>query len=224
MSENGKRQLRTSGIEQSISSRIASREMRMILKRAFTLIELLVVILIVSVIGSVVIACFAGGMRAYDRVHDFGESEGAAYLALELIERDLKNFVPMSGVAFEGESFAMQFPAYRALPATDEDASDVVLLRYWFSPQDGLLRSTAPLSDKTFSMDGDAITPKNLAVSFEYGSMADDGNYIWNDRWQSATNFPQQVRVRFDFGKESDRAIEQTIIIPIGLNKSDSGS
>ena len=45
---------------------------------AFSLIELIVVLLMMGTVGSVVIACFMGGVRAYERARDFGRDEADA--------------------------------------------------------------------------------------------------------------------------------------------------
>ena len=186
---------------------------------AFTLVELLVVVMIMGVIGSVVIACFMGGMRAYEQVYDFGQGEADAYLALELIERDLHNVAAVRSAAFEGNSYVMQFPALSYLDIADDESSDrpagdVQLVRYWYDVQSGLLRSSAPVKDGVFSVSGDGLAKGGADFSFEYGGYDKGGAFTWSDEW-SSSNFPRAVRVNFALGSDKDVTAARTILLPV---------
>lgn len=186
---------------------------------AFTLVELLVVILITATIGSVVIACFMGGVRAYDRVHDFGQSETDAYIAFEMLERDLKNVVSVRGVPFEGDSTIMQFAALKVIPAADNSRSDVSIVRYWYSPQSGVVRSVSELGeDAVSSSEEESITSGRLDMQFAYSGSGTRGDGVsgWNDIWQSSTGFPQQVRISFQVDGDDGKKIERIIVLPLG--------
>lgn len=190
-------------------------------RSAFTLIELLVVILIMGVIGGVVVACFMGGMRAYERVHEFGQNEADVYLALELIERDLRNTVNIRDAGFEGSSYVMQFPAMGVFDGDSgnddiESSDDVRLVRYWHDAQSGLMRSSATLEDGAFSVDGDSLTGRGANINFEYGGIDDSGAFVWSDEWMNASNLPRMVRVNFMLGDGESAEASRTILLPMG--------
>ena len=191
--------------------------MRQLRTSAFTLVELLVVILITATIGSVVIAGFMGGMRAYNRVHDFGQNETDVYIAFEMLERDLNNVVRLRGVPFEGDSTIMQFAALKVIPAADDTKGDISIIRYWYSPQSGVIRSASELGEDTVSStDEESITSRRLSMQFAYSGMGDGGESGWSDIWQSGSNFPQQVRMRFEIDGDGGKSLERIIVLPLG--------
>ena len=60
-------------------------------KKGFTLIELLVSTSILGIIGLTILATFGSGFQVYERVDNFGGAQAEILLALEEIERDLRN-------------------------------------------------------------------------------------------------------------------------------------
>lgn len=184
-------------------------------KQGFSLVELLVVIMIMATIGSVVIACFMGGMRAYERVYDFGRSEADVYIAFEMLERDLNNAVNLPGEPFKGESSLMQFPAMAAV--TDTEGLDVKLVRYWVDPQEGLMRSVGSVGDDSSTAQKDELISGKVNMQLEYNGESDqetDGSSA--DVWQSVTNPPQQVRISLQVGDEKDAPLyERVIFLPV---------
>ncbi len=182
----------------------------------FSLIELLVVILIMGTIGSVVIACFMGGMRAYERVHDFGRSEADIYIAFEMMERDLKNAVSLPGEPFVGDGTLMQFPSLVAVPDVQMSEGGVNVVRYWEDSEKGLLRSIADLGKKTsYSVEGDQVVSGRSDVHFEYMG-GEGGGGGWSDVWQSVSNLPQQVHISFQAGGDGEDEVlfERVIFLP----------
>jgi len=75
----------------------------------FTLLELLVVIAILGVVGAVVAACLAGGIRAWDRARKFSAGEPQALLGLTMIEKDLMNSFQYSGIRFDVSRLEVSF-------------------------------------------------------------------------------------------------------------------
>jgi len=181
----------------------------------FSLIELLVVILIMGTIGSVVIACFMGGMRAYERVHDFGRGEADVYLAFEMMERDLKNAVSLPGEPFVGDGTLMQFPAMESVTDLKISEGGVNVVRYWDDPEKGLLRSIDDLGEKnSYSAVEDQVTSGRVEVQFEY--MDEDSAGGWVDVWQSVSNLPQQVHISFHSGGDGEDGVvfERVLFLP----------
>jgi len=187
----------------------------------FTLVELLVVIMIMAVIGSVVIAAFAGGMRAYERVHDFGTGEADAYLAAAFIERDLRNAVFLQDIPFQGDSSVMQFAARRFLPGGSDDAGDVLLVRYRYDSRDGLVRSEAALREGGFSVDGETIAGRSTRVEFLYAGSDGGDDAEPAVEWQSSTNLPRRVFIRFVPANGKESAIECEVVLPLSSDRGE---
>jgi prepilin-type N-terminal cleavage/methylation domain-containing protein len=186
---------------------------------AFSLIELIVVLLIMGTVGSVVVACFMGGVRAYERARDFGSGEVDAYLTFETMERELKNVVVVPDVPFEGDSMMMRFVTTVSSRNSDGVVgSDVAEVRYWEDGNAGILHSTSLLGDSSgTTADEDMLMRGNvrMRISFRNASEGSSGA-TWTDSWQSETNLPQQVRIRLAGGDLGESVLERTVLIPIG--------
>jgi len=187
---------------------------------AFSLLELIVVLLIMGTVGSVIVACFMGGVRAYERARDFGRGEVDACLAFELLERDLKNSVRVPGIPFAGEGMVMQFPtATSASGVKGGGGTDVTVVRYWERHGGGIMRSmatlgaiasAAPGQEEETLISGEA----SMRLSYRKGE-APPAQSHWVETWQSTSNFPQQVRIRVSGGELGAVVLERTILIPV---------
>jgi prepilin-type N-terminal cleavage/methylation domain-containing protein len=186
---------------------------------AFSLIELIVVLLIMGTLGSVVVACFMGGVRAYERARDFGSGEVDAYLTFETMERELKNIAVVPEVPFEGDSMMMRFVT--SVPFQNSDGivgSDVAEVRYWQDGKAGILHSTTLLGDSNGQTVDEEVLMRGkvrMRISFRNASEGSSGA-TWTDSWQSETNLPQQVRIRLAGGDLGESVLERIVLIPIG--------
>ena len=184
---------------------------------AFSLIELIVVLLMMGTVGSVVIACFMGGVRAYERARDFGRDEADALLAFEQIEQDLKSAVMVPGVPFEGDSANMRFATLTTpAGATPVDEIAVAGIHYRSQPGAGVARVMEIIGDKVAVSDaGDAVLPEYIQMQLAYYG-SDDGNAAsgWVAMWQSESNLPQRVRIALSVRDQGPVGLEKVVIIP----------
>jgi hypothetical protein len=167
-----------------------------------------------ATIGSVITACFMGGMRAYQRVQDFGQVEGDAYIAFEMFERDLVNAVNLPGAEFAGDAENMQFAALKSIAAEDEFVDDVKLVRYRSDMQDGLVRSARGLKDAQFEGE-DGLTAGGLDVRFAYSADVCGDEDSWSDVWQSETSLPCRVRVWMQLAPDDEDGVERVVVLPV---------
>jgi type II secretory pathway pseudopilin PulG len=190
------------------------------LKSAFSLIELLIVILITATIGSVIMACFMGGMRAYQRVDEFSRNEADVYIAFEMFERDLKNLAVVPDIPFDGDSTIMQFPALSEIPGSDDGDSGISRVRYVYTRHSGVVRSVEKMGDESgVGADGDSITSADIEAVFSYGGAGDGGDAGWSDTWSGGSNFPDRVRIQFQVDGEDGDMLERIIVIPLNVNE-----
>jgi prepilin-type N-terminal cleavage/methylation domain-containing protein len=185
---------------------------------AFSLIELIVVLLIMGTVGSVVVACFMGGVRAYERARDFGRGEADACLAFELLERDLKNAVAVPGISFEGNLSNLRFATMTTAPgAVLDDEIAIQVVEYGERGGDGIVRLVELLGESPSEPDrGESILAGDSAMLLGYyGSDEGQDQSTWVGIWQSTSNLPQQVRIRFSGGELEPVELERTIIIPV---------
>jgi type II secretory pathway pseudopilin PulG len=192
--------------------------MKSCLKSAFSLVELLIVILITATIGSVIMACFMGGMRAYQRVDEFSRNEADIYIAFEMIERDLNNLVTVPDIPFDGDGTIMQFPALDVIPSGEDDDSGISRIRYVYTRYGGVMRSIEKQGDGGGG-DGDSITGPDIEAFFSYSGSGGSSESGWSDSWTGESNFPSRVRIRFQVGGEDGDSLEQIIVIPIASSE-----
>ncbi len=193
---------------------------------AFSLIELIVVLLMMGTVGSVVIACFMGGVRAYERARDFGSGEADAALALDVMERDLKNAVMVPGLPFEGDLLKMRFATIATeSEATSGDRISVAVVQYGERMGDGIVRLVEIPGESPVEIDvGDSLLSGNVAMRLAYyGSGDGRGEAGWVESWQSESNLPRQVRVRLSGGELATAVLERTIIVPVAEGDAEKG-
>src|SRR3990167_7818362 len=80
-------------------------------EQGFTLIELMVAASILGLIGLAILTTFGSGFSVYERVQAYGGTQADALLALEEIERDVRNIFQMPTIPVEGGSDRVAFPA-----------------------------------------------------------------------------------------------------------------
>ena len=174
----------------------------------FTLIELLIVVAIMVVIVSVIGACLSAGIRVWDSVRVFNDLESDAFIAMDIMEKDIKNSLSVYAIGFDGKHSAVSFPTYittdngRSIGSVtyEYDESRRFLLRIERSWQEHDLREERLLEN----VDG---------VDFTYYNMSDS---VWQNVDGAVTNFPDKVAVKLLLvNGEKEVAIERQILLPL---------
>ena len=78
----------------------------------FTLIELLIVVSIMVVIIGVIGACLSGGIRVWDSARIFNDLESDAFIAMDIMEKDIMNSLSVYSIGFDGKQSSVCFPSY----------------------------------------------------------------------------------------------------------------
>jgi len=189
--------------------------------RGFTLIELLLVVLLLGTVMTVIMASFEGGFRVYERVSAFGTGEMEAYLAGEIIERDLKNSIHAEDAPFTGEPDAMEM---LAVVYAGEPGGQIRRVRYQVA-ETGLQRLTAMPAGAGTSAAQDAATATDLLLRGAYvlklryqgppaaggGSGGTAGG--WSDTWAGSSNLPVAVQIEIAGGALAEGPIVRTVML-----------
>ena len=77
---------------------------------AFTLIELMVTSALLAMVGMAIVSTFASGLKVYYRLRDSVGARADILIALERVERDLKNSFNTVEIPFHGEAKRIAFP------------------------------------------------------------------------------------------------------------------
>ena len=189
---------------------------------------------IMGMLGAVIVACLAGGIRVWERARSFGRIEGSALIALEEMEGDLRNMIRFRAIPFKGTYNSMSFCNIIKYTSMGEiDAEDRMgAVKYLQPSTDAGLIKKEWIYTKAYPVDeppdfaGDDILSslKSLELSFykEGGGDAAKGG-IWTDYWNNKTNYPARVHIKLVCNREKDEllTIERTVLIPIRAFEGD---
>ena len=225
--------------------RIACSEKRLAIRRelcanrcsltardGFTLIEILVATSILGVIGLTILTTFGSGLHVYERVQAFGGSQAEVLLALEEMERDIKNVFPMSAVAFEGDSHRIAFPAVIEILEIIDGKESVVpsvgRISYYIDEaiymddvEKSLMRVQQNYSLAVAGGDAQEGQGETLALiedlAFEYYYYDEEAKtYGWQNSWSGEEEtLLSGVKIEMTY-KDSDQdiVIERIVVIP----------
>ena len=198
-------------------------------KQGFTLIELLVATSIMGIIGLTILTTFGSGFHVYERVQTFGGAQADVLLALEEIEKNLRNVFPMSTIAFVGDAQSITFPAVIEKLETIGDEEKVLLsigkISYSFdSETKEFIRSEQDYSQAVAGSEGNAAQRNILGliedIKFSYYSHnKEEEAFSWKDSWSAEEeNTLAGVKIELAYQRNS-RNIEltRTVFIPTDL-------
>lgn len=177
-------------------------------RRGFTLLELLVAGALIAVAATVVAGAFAAGFRVWQRASQQGGATEDAVIALELIQKDVRNSEPFRLVPFRGSESGLELPAV----VSNQPGS----IRYEFSSASRQLERVV----RVFSiLEGEkeareVILGKVESVRFSYGDRGPDGKGVvtWAGAWPPGTNTPAAVKVQLRSPPLID--LERTVVLP----------
>ena len=197
--------------------------------RGFTLIELLVAASILGLIGLAILTTFGSGFHVYERIQSYGGVQADVLLALEEMERDLRNIFPSSVIPFEGDDQSIRFPAViEALQQVEGEETVVFSLgqmSYYVEStheegavliQEQLGYSRALSGMKAGEGREHVLTSvKDLKFSY-YAFDGEEGTYGWEDTWPAEKkSHPAGVRIELTFHDGSrDIQLVRTVVIP----------
>jgi len=200
----------------------------------FTLIELMVAASIMGVIGLTILSTFASGFHVFERIQSFGGAQADILLALEEMEKDLKNTFPYLTFPFEGDTQSMIFPAVIETIRTDDDEEENISLigRISYFVEDaiylnevskGLIRVEQNYSQASAGNEVTVEQGNILAyiedLSLEYYSYSEDEDaqdYGWVSSWsddEGSILAGVKIAITYKDG-DNDVQIERTVLIP----------
>ena len=194
-------------------------------RKAFTLIELLVALSIAGIISLAVMSVLGSGLLTYDRIQSYGNTQTDVLLALEEMEKNLRNTFYFSEIPFLGES--QKIECVNVFDSADEAGAlkkDVGKLVYYFD------KSTQQLLVKKYNYalatskeDVQADSTEVLAVikSFKltyYYFNTETEKYEWKDSWDDKeVALPKGIKIKLVFSDDQkDIEAERIVLIPVG--------
>ena len=198
----------------------------------FTLIEFLVAAAIMSIISLAVVAMFASGLRVYEKVQNYVGLRADVLIALEKIERDVRNVVSSSSIEFIGDHDDVSFAAI-----TNEGGLGRIMY-YVKGRYDVLTREEQAYARASASKirknKGDVtklVSVKDIDFSYYYYH-SDMKEYKWKNKWDlhededddvserkisEEERVPLGIKVELTFREgQRDITLTRTVLIPIG--------
>jgi prepilin-type N-terminal cleavage/methylation domain-containing protein len=177
--------------------RCRSQNMALPKDGGFTLLELLVVVVLMTILGSAVMASFSGGLRVWERSDDYGRSEQAALFIMERIGRDIANAGGVGEGAFEGTSdrmiFLTQVDAY--VGPSPGPLERVTYQTTQVEPGE-LARASAMWPRGHGEELVERLADGHMSLELAYASELDgEAPGAWMGLWRASTNLPHAVRV-----------------------------
>ncbi len=175
-------------------------------RRGFTLVELVVALAILAAVAAVIGTSFASGVLVWDRARSFDARRVDALLAIEELERDLRQSVPFQGIAFKGEEQELQFPGrvrYSA-NADGEHPEQMAEIVYSWDEERGLLLRRTHVAKGTVVPDpAEAVVTDVSALQFTYLGVSEDDpdSAAWGTSWSDVRQHaPSAVRISMIVG------------------------
>jgi prepilin-type N-terminal cleavage/methylation domain-containing protein len=161
-------------------------------KKGFTLVELMIVAGIMCIIGLAITSTFAGGLKVYYKMRSYSTVKADVLLALERIEKDIRNAFAFADMDFVGTSRKVTFPALvRSYDADDIPYMSVGSAAYFTSERSKkrqIAREEKNYSISSMKAEGSKGVVADIAavdsMSFEYYSYDPLSDaYVWKDSW-----------------------------------------
>lgn len=186
-------------------------------KAGFTLLELLIVTAILGIVTAAIGACLAAGIRVWTIARSFGAVENDAWIALELVQRDVENALPFEPIAFEGDETSIAFAGL--VRDADGGGGRIGTIRYAFDRAErSLLRESQPYTVR--SSPGQPVREVVLegveSLRITYARLErNTGEAIEQTGWNSATSMPDTVafELRMRGAHPPDR-LSRTVRLP----------
>lgn len=194
------------------------------LQSAFSLMELLVVIAIMGLVVVVVLSTLRGGMRLYQRLKADSNQQLEVLLAMEAMEKRIRNACPFAIIGFNGDEYHLSFPFLLTIPG-QTNAPEAVLCRavYEYDSNSKSLTVTTTrilpgnndLRRNSVSVPHELARLDELKFSYCYWN-AKTQVYQWKNAWLAREGMPLGVKLLISLrtgGRKT--SLERTVWIPV---------
>ncbi len=201
-------------------------------KSAFSLLELLVVIAIMGLVVLVVLSTLRGGLRLYERLKAGSSQQLEVLLAMEAMEKRIRNACPFAIIGFNGDERHFSFPSLITFP-TQADTIAVPLLcqvAYDYDSTSKTLTETIACVHPEFgagdssrgSASKELASLEELKFSYCYWN-AKTQTCEWKNSWLAEEGMPLGVRLIISLRNGgSTTNLERTVWIPVAYYEGDS--
>lgn len=191
---------------------------------AFTLMELLVVIAIMGMIIVVVLATLRGELRLYERLKAGSNQQLEVMLAMEAMEKRIRNACPFAIIGFNGSENRFSFPSLLTIPAqTNTLEAALCQVAFEYNSSSSALTENITWVHPEFAASGSArrSAPVELArlddLKFSYGYWNANAQACeWKKSWRAREGIPLGVKLTISMRNGNNKtSVGRTIWIPV---------
>jgi len=195
------------------------------LQSAFTLMELLVVIAIMGLVALVVLSTLRGGLRLYGRLKAGSNQQLEVILAMEAMEKRIRNACPFANIGFNGDERHFCFPSLITFPTQTNTIAVPVLCQvaYDYDSTANALTEKIACVHPEFNTGGSGRGSASLELArldelkFSYCYWnAKTQVCEWKNSWLAKEGIPLGVKLTISMQNgNSKTSLERTVWIPV---------
>jgi hypothetical protein len=194
---------------------------------------------ILGLIGLAILTTFGSGFSIYERVQAYGGSQTDALLALEEIERDVRNIFPFATIPVEGETDRIAFPAVIETIVEAEGGptlhSSIGKIAYLVDDgefENKVLKKSrqnysAAVSESASDAQEEEVLVAITDLAFRYYSYnSEEETYAWDGSWSAGEGSALKgVEITLTY-KDLNRDVQlvRTVLIPTADNSDVEGT
>ncbi len=186
---------------------------------------MLVVVVITAIIIGSIMASMATGFSALDKARTFNQPDLEVALALELLEKDLMNAVPVHSPEFQGGGNTIFFTSLvDGLGKRNDSGPIVARVKYTFDKKSGALdRAAWPFTEPAPAEGGtERLVSALETVHYAYWFQAEedgakDDEPEWQEKAQEGGELPTGVKATITFKKGSRTVRIDRVVLLKGM-------
>ncbi|MEI6809268.1 MAG: prepilin-type N-terminal cleavage/methylation domain-containing protein [bacterium] len=189
-------------------------------RSGLTLVELLVSISILTVLLATILMTMYSGLLVWERASGYDMKRMETMLALEGLEKEVRNTFPFHAIEFKGSPSGMKFAGIVSGTTDEGRVQRFCEIKYDFdSPAHTLRRQSRiyPFGSAGGDESVEVLSGVEI-VKVTYAAIPEKGRSfaVWLESWDNVRKLPAAVRIEFEFsGAGGPARITRTIRLPV---------
>ena len=191
--------------------------------QGFTLIEFLVVASILGMVAVAIFSTFATGLNVYKKAQSYAGTQTDVLLALEKMEKDLRNIFDSSGIDFLGDTKKIAFAGLvKTFDTAGNQKVSLGKISYYLDDEKGtLVKEEQDYSHAVSGIEGGENNFKVLAfiedINFNYYYFNSETEKQDRKSSRGADNgIPTKVKIEITFTHDNKTVkMDRTVFIPV---------
>lgn len=186
-------------------------------RKGFTLLEMVIAVALVCVMAVVLAGAFDAGLRIWERARRFGGRETEMVIALQTMQKDLRNATPCRLAPFRGDESRVDIPSVVRLSEPPTAREYMGVIRYERGANGSTLDRVTTVYRQpeavTESRETMVSSVDKLAISFGDRGEGDRTPVVWNGRWDNPSNFPAAVRIVIGVREHGEHVEQRRVVV-----------